>query len=352
MHARWRWIGFRLVAVVLATCVGLLASELALRLVGVGHGGVYTVDAEQFASLPGVFEPNHGVTIREIPELPYWVSIDSLGYRGNELAREKARGEIRILFAGDSFTFGTYVDDEETLPWRLEEALRRHCRAPVRVVNAGLGGSTIPDQIQMIRRGLPLDPDLVVLQFTENDISDLAGTPLWEQLEVNRQAKSGFPLSLVYPWARKTALWQVILRARAIARNRREGVRSEDESGASGPTAQEVERLRARYAAELETLRDELFAAGVPLLYVVYPSHLSVYDLWDSDQLAWISGVSWGLAIPTVRLLPALVADGRPDTVLYQLPYDGHPAPEGYEVAAAFLADSVAARLPAAAACR
>jgi hypothetical protein len=47
-----------------------------------------------------------------------------LGYRGANFPAEKRPGAFRILAVGDSFTYGDFVDDGETLPARLEEALR------------------------------------------------------------------------------------------------------------------------------------------------------------------------------------------------------------------------------------
>src|SRR5439155_175083 len=76
-------------------------------------------------------------------------------------------------------------------------------------VNAGLGGATITDEVELVQRALPLTPDLVVVVFSENDVTDLGQTPMWTLLAANRRAKSRFPLSLVYPVLRHTALWNL-----------------------------------------------------------------------------------------------------------------------------------------------
>ncbi len=46
---------------------------------------------------------------------------------------------------------------------------------------------------------------------------------------------------------------------------------------------------------------------------------------------------------PVVNLLTPLAASGLGAEALYLLPYDGHPSPHGYEIAAAYLADRLAA---------
>ena len=61
----------------------------------------------------------------------------------------------------------------------------------MRVINAGLGGSTIPDQARLIERSVVLAPDLVVVVFSENDLTDLTGPTMWELLAENRRRGRG-----------------------------------------------------------------------------------------------------------------------------------------------------------------
>jgi lysophospholipase L1-like esterase len=210
------------------------------------------------------------------------------------------------------------------------------------VINAGLGGSSIGEQTRMIERGLPLAPDLVILQFSENDVRDLAGPSMWDELASNREAKSTFPLSIAYPIVRRSGLWNLALRIRAVARQRRMtrelSAASGDESRASvaseGP-------YRQQYQSRLADLVSMLERARVPLVLAVFPSHNSVYRRWDSDQLDWLDGVIEQLHLNAVRFLPSLVADGRGEQELYLLPHDGHPSPEGYRIAAGHLVDAL-----------
>ncbi len=304
----------------------------------------------EFDRVPGIFEPGQETVVRENPALPHRVTIDSLGYRGADFPRERPSGEFRILYVGDSFVFGTFVDDDETLPARLELELELRCRVRIQVVNAGLGGSTITEQARMIERGMAIDPDLVILQFSENDVRDLKGLDTWDRLRANREAKSSFPLSLVYPWARDMALWNLSLRALANVRDSRAHEGSRDDEGQRRQAEEEwggarsataVEEGRHEYRKRLRTLKEGLEGRGIPLVLTVFPSHLSVYDRWESDQLQWLDDIVEAMGIRTVRFLPAFVADGRGETELYLLPRDGHPSPEGYQVAARHLAESL-----------
>ena len=82
------------------------------------------------------------------------------------------------------------------------------------VINVGLGGATLITHAAMVQRALPLEPDLVSLTFSENDIRDLV-TPMWHSLAENRQRKSRFPLRYLYPVMRHTSLWNFALKTRA-----------------------------------------------------------------------------------------------------------------------------------------
>jgi len=67
-----------------------------------------------------------------------------------------------------------------------------------------------------------------------------------------------------------------------------------------------------------------------------------VYKTQPGELVNWAYGVGTQEGLPTVNLLPALQADGRPKEQLYLFPYDGHPSAAGYRIAAQVLADSLA----------
>jgi lysophospholipase L1-like esterase len=347
-RARARLLG--LLALALGSLAAVVIAEVALRVLDLAPSdGISTATAREFARVPGIFSPRQRVVDRSIPQLAHTVTIDSLGYRGDDFPRAKAAGEVRLLLAGDSFTYGSYVGDDATLPAQLQRTLRTAC-ASVRTVNAGLGGSTIYDQRHLVERALVLQPDAVVLTFSENDVVDLARTPqAWDALAGNRAAKSAFPLSVIYPLVRQTALWNLALRVRGRLTN------EEAEAAAGDVVAEEADtavvRLRAEYAGRLATLRDTLGARGVPLVFAAYPSHLSLNGSQPRTQVDWAVGTAAGLGIPAVDLSPALLAQGPPVEKLFLLPWDGHPNAEGYRVASGLLASRLRETVPALSGC-
>lgn len=69
---------------------------------------------------------NLDVTTTEWGEgLPWRLRTNSRGFRGGEWPAEPDHGRWRLLVAGDSFTFGNAVDENQTFPSLAEASLRR-----------------------------------------------------------------------------------------------------------------------------------------------------------------------------------------------------------------------------------
>lgn len=349
MSATRQWL-IRVATMAIGFVIGLAVIELLLRALGVASpGGLATVNEREYAQLPGIYTPNQRLVDRTRPTIPFQVTIDSLGFRSTkQLARTKRAGEVRLLMLGDSFTFGYLVDDERTLPAQLESRLQSRCsRAQsIRVINAGLGGSSIETAAVMAERALPLGIDIAVLTFSENDVTDLA-VPMWNNLAANRAAKSRFPMSIVYPVVRHLALWDLLLRAQGKIRNRRIAALALPSATTQGLAADSsLLRLRAEYRERLRGLRDMLVRAGIPLVFAIAPSAHTVYDDTAGEQVRWAEQTSRDLGIPTVDYTPALRRDGRPKDQLYHLPIDGHPSAAGYAVAEPVLEEMLVSTPP------
>ena len=331
-------------------CAGLLfvlvLAEVARRVMrlGAANTGVFSVTEGQFQQIPGIWGPGQDQLVLTNHELPFRVRTNRLGYRGPDFTLEKPEGQFRSLYLGDSFVFGHFVDDEETVPAQLEASLRRRCSSTL-VVNAGLGGSTITEHTPLMERGLVLAPDIVVLQFSENDVADLAGATNWEELRRNRQAKSSFPMNIMYPVVRSTAIWGLLLRARAINADRKaERTRSSrlDSPAGATPESRAAEAgSRREYAERLARFAQILEKHGHPMLFAVYPSFHSVYGTQESDQIEWVTGLADSLGIRNLDLTPALQATGQNRETLYLMPHDGHASPRGNEIAGRAIAQAL-----------
>lgn len=101
------------------------------------------------------------------------VSVNGLAMRDPERPAAKRPGVGRILLLGDSFAFGWGVEREETFAAVLERQLVAR-GARVEVLSAAVPGwSTDQHYVYLRMLGLALEPDLVLLASSENDVTEI-----------------------------------------------------------------------------------------------------------------------------------------------------------------------------------
>jgi lysophospholipase L1-like esterase len=92
-------------------------------------------------------------------------SIDSKGFRGPEIPPQKGNA-YRIVALGESTTFGmTLLPNQKPWPELLEQMIRERLKPgrPVEVINAGVPGYALSDNLSRLRRDiLPLKPDMII----------------------------------------------------------------------------------------------------------------------------------------------------------------------------------------------
>ncbi|MCP4608360.1 MAG: hypothetical protein GY845_06565 [Planctomycetes bacterium] len=103
-----------------------------------------------------------------------WIKINSKGLRGPELDYAKNPNAIRILYLGDSVTFGWGVErHKDTFPYQIEAVLENDLGRDIETINSGVGGyATSQEYLYLSREGIKYNPDLVVLAFILNDVRD------------------------------------------------------------------------------------------------------------------------------------------------------------------------------------
>jgi hypothetical protein len=174
----------------LATCSGLLAAEVGLRLFAwlAADGALAAWQQQTAASIdlvhgqpvrfgqlvrPSarpdlVYEllPNLNVRFRDQP-----VVTCASGFRDAEPLRDHPPGCYRIVGIGDSVMFGSGVAGEATFLAVLRQKLQqRYPRLLVRTVNTAVPGyNTAMEVATLVHKGLELQPDLVIIDFVEND---------------------------------------------------------------------------------------------------------------------------------------------------------------------------------------
>ncbi|MCA9435244.1 MAG: hypothetical protein KC964_10210 [Candidatus Omnitrophica bacterium] len=150
----------------------LALAEIGLRLF---WGGYYEKDAESryqrdeilgWSPIPN-FDGVHGGA-----EFKVRVRHDSNGMRGREVSPARVHDVSRVVFVGDSMTYGHAASDEEAFVGLLDSRDNG-----IETVNLGVGGfNTCQEFLRLKYYGFKYHPDLVVLDVFWNDI-------YWENLE-------------------------------------------------------------------------------------------------------------------------------------------------------------------------
>lgn len=112
--------------------------------------------------------------LRVLGFIPNPFETNEAGLRGMDIPLENAPNSYRILFLGDSVTFGVGVSSEESYVARLDQMFQEHHSSiKFKALNGGLPGYSTYDELNFLRnQGLQLKPDLVLLAFVLNDLAE------------------------------------------------------------------------------------------------------------------------------------------------------------------------------------
>ena len=112
--------------------------------------------------------------MRRNAEFTIRVRTNNLGFRGRDHEFEKPPGVFRIVFIGDSFTFGAAAGEGATYPDRIEAALGARAGSErVEAVNLGMHRYwPEPEALMLEHYGLRYSPDLVIVGVLPNDFVD------------------------------------------------------------------------------------------------------------------------------------------------------------------------------------
>ena len=306
--------------------------EMVLRLSqSVPTNTVRTPDLETLDSIPGLFEPGADFVDRILPELPYRVRINPLGFRGADFPEEPRPGSIRVLCLGDSYTFGPYVEDEETFPAELDGLLESRLGREADVINGGANGFTIADEILFLAsKASALRPRIVILAFTQNDVTDLARPRTqYELMREHAELKSAMVLGPIIEVLQHTAIFNGMQRLAARIRG-------------GGPSAQpdegELERLWRRYASLLEEAASLARSEGFDLVVMAWPSAPQILEGEAIVFNGRLGEECSRLGLPFLDLAPVMTALREEGPSPYLLPHDSHPSAAAYRAAAESIA--------------
>lgn len=114
---------------------------------------------------------------------PRWdVSLNSEGFRDVEFTPRAGRGTLRVVCAGDSWTFGANVGQGESYPVQLWETLSQaYPDQEVEVLNLGMLGYSSFHGVRLLPRILDLQPDVVIIGFAMQEPNMAGYTPPTQQ---------------------------------------------------------------------------------------------------------------------------------------------------------------------------
>lgn len=168
--AKAKSILLKIIGLLLSFLVAFAIAEGAVRLFRPQEVGPvrFTCDPELGEiPVPG----QHGA--RHFPGVfDFTYSNNSLGWRGRREYRAEKQTTYRLLFLGDSFTYGLGVNDDQTFAAQVEKILTAD-RLSVETMNAGCPGKGTDYELKVFDTvGRKFHPDLTVLCFFCNDFQD------------------------------------------------------------------------------------------------------------------------------------------------------------------------------------
>jgi len=284
------------------------------------------------------------------------VEVNAKGLRGPEVAWEKPAGVFRVLYLGDSVTFGYGLERvEDTYPYLVGAELEQRLGRSVETVDSGVGGwSPWQESAYLRREGLRYQPDLIVVGFVLNDVTEqLSLIPFGGQdwgWQLARTAQSRLDAWLSYS---------------ALASFAREGFAvlrfgSDVFLGAQRYEAEEIQwfaahprdpSLRQAWAITLRSLSQIFEAASerrIGAALVLFPFAFQLADPGMAEPQAMLRRFAEARGIPVLDLLPLLAAEARrsgdaaPGGGLFLDP--SHLSARGSRVAASAIARFLLAR--------
>ncbi|MEE9270717.1 MAG: SGNH/GDSL hydrolase family protein, partial [Candidatus Krumholzibacteria bacterium] len=218
---------------------------------------------------PNTVDEWKGVTVR----------INGKGLRGPELEYEKPAGKTRILYLGDSVTFGFGLEDyAQSFPYAVEPKLQRAFGADVETINAGVGGYSPWQELVYLRKeGIRYDPDLVVVGFVLNDVTEKLGLVQFGGRGEGHQLADSY-YSLLNRLSHNSAAVQVVHRLlvrRRFGADIGEGAKERQSRSVrrliDDPESTDIERAWEITLENLSRIFDFCRERGVPVLLVAFP---------------------------------------------------------------------------------
>lgn len=253
--------------------------------------------------------------------------INNLGNRGPEMSLEKPADVARIVFLGDSITFGYYIKEQDTFVRRVESGIASTLTLPctIEAINAGvssLNAHLIANHLK--ERVLLYNPDLIVWGFYVNDIVD----------RISAEEEILFPI--------RSLGWLSFFRLTALGRFIGERIFSTEIGARLNVDVYDVKTILVeggwvKVERDLMEVQRLLNEHNIPLVVVILPSAIQFSRRWTTPSFQGrLKRLCEKYHIPYIDLLPLFEKNG-PASNLYYSGDSIHPNPKGH----ALIADAI-----------
>lgn len=117
----------------------------------------------------------------------YRVRTDENGFIIGEKNISQKNKPVDVFFFGGSTTECIYVEEEKRFPYFVQTKLNKLLDADIKVLNAGLSGNhSIHSTFNLLSKGIPQSPKIVVLMHNINDLALLEKTGSYWNSPVTR----------------------------------------------------------------------------------------------------------------------------------------------------------------------
>ena len=278
----------------------------------------------EYALRPGVNRENEVVD----SGIKWSYQLNADGFRGDEF--DVQSNNKRVLFIGDSYTFGWGVDQQEVLPYQLEQLLAGPPYAMnVDIYNLGVPGYNTVQEFHLLNQVLDrYSPELVMVGYVMNDAQPQAN--VHERPSVRYRYVRSWLLAFI-----KEQYNYYMHEGEAVLAT---GLNLPDTDFVSSVVENQPKWVATRQA--LTDMADLARSRDIPFILVVFPSfnmHLDrryPFRPIHDEVNAW----SAEAGVTSVDLLDYLQGIDRE---AYRVAGDGHPNGKAFESTAEVLAPVV-----------
>jgi lysophospholipase L1-like esterase len=165
----WRKVA-RVIAELLLVLIALAGASEAILRFGLGLGKPVLIQSDSDCEY--ILKPD-----QDVMRFFVHTHINHYGMRSDEVAAVRQAGALRLLFVGDSITYGTTrVDQKEIFTEVLHRELPAIVHRPVEVLNASAGAWAPDNELSYIQSRGTFESDFVLLVLNDGDLTQPRST--------------------------------------------------------------------------------------------------------------------------------------------------------------------------------